>query len=1035
MIDTSKSNRRKSDTYRNGVPETVAEYLFLPLLLAMILTSDGAIILNSSVEAFVAPCSLRNSMAQSFAAPQNGRFPASLGCLTSRPTGKKSGIVSRLFSTHFQEQQEEQTADNKGKEVNYVGLNFESIKNTGEKDEAKRLFLNAERLRLEAEQLDVNLTLQKIAVLEEKLSNDAWLKKQQEQTVKDHYEDLRRLEDKISRPVSTVRNMDERIPTTSKEVWSTSESSPAKRLFDKPNFSNSDDRNSRAPKNPNLPPISGFDENDLKMYVPVAEDVTKMSPNATLDERIGLFRDAPQLQAHFKEKIQNLLLGPLEEMQELEELKEEYLASTSSKEKDALLKKIKQLEVKMDENTIGMSANGFFPTEASSKSTGISYSNSILLPPETLPSLTETELEERLQAIKALPDILVAVYLQRNGLYNLPVAFSTINLEVETGGIDVNMNIVNISANNTNDKNSEENNTETSGVGVGNEVSFDLYENLKLAIQLDYYDLQLQLLNQALGIHPMPEEVRLEYSEAFRSLPAPVRARYVTENLGIDTLETAILVSENKQDIERVAEEIITCFNKESCSPFNLSLNGESNKRSEKPIVPLEYNDVEFIDRSRYLEEFMPSVALLEDHRPSPEEIDLFVADCLTVSGRKLFMVTSKPERVIGGYYVRGTNQLRFDENNSTSANDRLVQEVYQHLENHPTLKDKIEFFYILDPSPPSDEDVELEVGVNPLFLVTAHNPQVMYGISSPLTKTAVSISGLVFTFMFSLGSCVLNPKINANLQNSLDILTTNPASAHVDLQWFSDLCLPLYFSFLGILFAHEMGHRLVATYYKFDIGLPNVLPSLTTGIAGSITPIRSPPPNNKALFDFAMAGPLAGLAVSLGLLFVGLELTRDMGLDSALPIMPIDLARSSSLGGGMIQYFLGKYTLLPDQGSDAYISLQPFALSGWIGCTINALALLPLGHTDGGRISLSMFGRRGAFVNKLFTTLILVMFGLFGLDDMNVLLAYVVSILVWQRELESPIRNEVDELDFSRGLFGIMVAILVGLILIPMTS
>jgi len=183
------------------------------------------------------------------------------------------------------------------------------------------------------------------------------------------------------------------------------------------------------------------------------------------------------------------------------------------------------------------------------------------------------------------------------------------------------------------------------------------------------------------------------------------------------------------------------------------------------------------------------------------------------------------------------------------------------------------------------------------------------------------------------------------------------------------------------------------------------------------------------------MAGPLAGLAVSLGLLFVGLELTRQMGLDAALPVMPVDLARSSSLGGGMIEYFLGKYTLSPDQGPEAYIGLHPFALSGWIGCTINALALLPLGHTDGGRISLSMFGRRGAFVTKLFTTLILVLSGLLGLDDMNVLLAYAVFVLVWQRELESPIRNEVDELDFSRGLLGIMVAILVGLTLIPMTS
>ena len=81
------------------------------------------------------------------------------------------------------------------------------------------------------------------------------------------------------------------------------------------------------------------------------------------------------------------------------------------------------------------------------------------------------------------------------------------------------------------------------------------------------------------------------------------------------------------------------------------------------------------------------------------------------------------------------------------------------------------------------------------------------------------------------------------------------------------------------------------------------------------------------------------------------------------------------------------------------------------------------------------MFGRRGAFVTKLFTTLILILSGLVGFDDMNILLAYTVFVLVWQRELDSPIRNEVDELDFARGLLGITTAILVGLVLIPMTS
>jgi len=461
--------------------------------------------------------------------------------------------------------------------------------------------------------------------------------------------------------------------------------------------------------------------------------------------------------------------------------------------------------------------------------------------------------------------------------------------------------------------------------------------------------------------------------------------------------------------------------------------NGDEGVSQIQPERP-EYNDVEFVDRSRYLEEFFPSVALLEDQRPTQEDVDLFVRECLS-GPNKPFMVTSKPERVIGGYYVWGTNVLNNNSNNkdtTTSATDMLVQEVYKRLQNQPSIKDKIEFYYILDPSPPTDEEMELEVGSKPVFLITAKDPDTMYNLSLPWTKSIVTISGLVSTFLFSVGACVLNPKINDGIEKALD---NAASSGFIDIQWFYDLCLPLYFSLLSILFAHELGHRIAASIHKFEIGLPNVVPSLTTGIGGVITPIKSPPPNNKALFDFAIAGPLSGLTVSLGLLFVGLQLTQQMSLDSNLPVLPVDLARASSLGGGTIQYFLGKYALMPDQVPGAFVELHPFAISGLIGCIINALAMLPLGHTDGGRIALAMFGRRGAFVAKLFTTLILAGSGLFGLDSVNILILYLVFTLVWQRELDSPVRNEVDELDVSRGLLGIASTILVGLILIPITS
>ena len=755
-----------------------------------------------------------------------------------------------------QEQEQEQEQEMPSKNNNNVPNN-----------EYERLLLEATKMRLEAEKMDIDLTLKKITILEDKLSDDIWLKKQNGQTVKDLYEQLRRLQMKIdgddtdnngsSSPSTTSINDDK----NKEKKYSSSSSS------------------SKKNSNKNIPPIAGFDKDDLELYVPIAEDIYRMAPDSSLEERMILFRDAPELQAHFKEKIQKLLLGPLEEMQELETLKQNYFDSSSSRERESLLKQIKRLEKKQEDNNISIGSGDDAASIAANNDNnlGFGFSDNIYIPPEDLPVLAEDELEERYETIKALPDILVAVYLQRNGLYNLPVALNTINVDIGRDGIGFNMSIANNNSSksigtttNENDNGKDEDEvskklnevvaveedqsattttvvsqTDTSSSdlttaatavvavsdsGTDASSSFDLFENLKLAIQLDYYDLQIQLLDQARDIQPMTDELRKDFSLAFRSLPVDVRKRFVVNNLRIDKFTDSILTSNEDNDIEEVLDEILkppddlispfmqigSLFDQKGKKNIMVVGNGDEGVSQIQPERP-EYNDVEFVDRSRYLEEFFPSVALLEDQRPTQEDVDLFVRECLS-GPNKPFMVTSKPERVIGGYYVWGTNVLNNNSNNkdtTTSATDMLVQEVYKRLQNQPSIKDKIEFYYILDPSPPTDEEMELEVGSKPVFLITAKDPDTMYNLSLPWTKSIVTISGLVSTFLFSVGACVLNPKINDGIEKALD---NAASSGFIDIQWFYDLCLPLYFSLLSILFAHELGHRIAASIHKVKL-------------------------------------------------------------------------------------------------------------------------------------------------------------------------------------------------------------------------
>ena len=88
---------------------------------------------------------------------------------------------------------------------------------------------------------------------------------------------------------------------------------------------------------------------------------------------------------------------------------------------------------------------------------------------------------------------------------------------------------------------------------------------------------------------------------------------------------------------------------------------------------------------------------------------------------------------------------------------------------------------------------------------------------------------------------------------------------------------------------------------------------------------------------------------------------------------------------------------------------------------------------TDGGRISQSLFGRKWARVISGLSLLILVLSGVFGLDDSNILLSYVLIVTIWQRNPEIPCRNEVDDVDYGRVAVAIAGAMLASLVLLPL--
>ena len=176
---------------------------------------------------------------------------------------------------------------------------------------------------------------------------------------------------------------------------------------------------------------------------------------------------------------------------------------------------------------------------------------------------------------------------------------------------------------------------------------------------------------------------------------------------------------------------------------------------------------------------------------------------------------------------------------------------------------------------------------------------------------------------------------------------------------------LPFSLTLLTILMAHEMGHFLTARYYRVDVSLPYFLPAPTLiGTMGAFIRIRSEIYTKRALFDIGIAGPLAGFAVLLAPLAVGLSLSR---------VAPGVVHRSDLILGSPLLLRLFEAIQFPGiRAEDIY--LHPVARAAWVGLLATALNLLPIGQLDGGHILYSFAGEKTRWLSRIFVVLLIPM-------------------------------------------------------------
>ncbi len=259
---------------------------------------------------------------------------------------------------------------------------------------------------------------------------------------------------------------------------------------------------------------------------------------------------------------------------------------------------------------------------------------------------------------------------------------------------------------------------------------------------------------------------------------------------------------------------------------------------------------------------------------------------------------------------------------------------------------------------------------------------------------------------------------------------------------------LPFAISLLAILTAHEFAHYLMARRHGTEVTLPFFIPfpGSAFGTMGAFIQMKEPPRNRRTMMDIALAGPVAGLVVTIPVLLLGLWL-------SPVETLPHAPAQISVLEGNSIVYLLAKWVMkgellpspetyggvapalywaryfltgLPAPLGGRDVILNPVAWAGWAGLLVTGLNLIPAGQLDGGHVMYVLLGRR---MRKLWPLLVgaLVLMGFLWQGWW----IWAALLFVLGRVHAEPL-DEITELDPRRKVIAVLGLLLFVLVFMP---
>jgi NO-binding membrane sensor protein with MHYT domain len=193
--------------------------------------------------------------------------------------------------------------------------------------------------------------------------------------------------------------------------------------------------------------------------------------------------------------------------------------------------------------------------------------------------------------------------------------------------------------------------------------------------------------------------------------------------------------------------------------------------------------------------------------------------------------------------------------------------------------------------------------------------------------------------------------------------------------------------SLMGILGIHELGHVLANRKYGIKASWPYFIPGvpwLGLPTFGALIVLRGNMTNRNVMFDVGIAGPIAGLIVTIIVSIYGSAISTLITAEEAQRLFgenqlgPLPFGESALMIATM--YLTGMAV------ENMVLVISPVLFAAWLGFLITFLNLMPAWQLDGGHLARSALGVRW---HKILTYISIVILLVLGFIPMALLVLF----------------------------------------------